>query len=753
MLQRTASFHDEKTEEENAQIWNAPVLQKRSTADDISFDDQHPLLDVEYFDHDVDTCLISSTDRFHSPFLCEWVDIASIGSGLEATRLGPPKSVMEDTGDMKPWLDGIYTPGFNSGSTARKASLFDNSVIKITDLCRAKSSPKDGSSVELAPTLSTSRENPTSTLRDHSAFLPTNPGSLKLDPEPRPSKQLFVSDKSLSQAKEADDADNEVKGHVFDKLVQRAYHLLGYSPSDVSETISVSSSSSPKECAEESSDRSIASHGHGTRAEELYSRPVDAGSSSQGKSNAKRTETGARTSDSTVGSPLSNSAETRKRDSPGDEPNGDDGRNGNKRRRGPKSCNGSRRGPSFDTISRLKEHLYRVHMGSAEGDSICPRCRQTFESALDLVRHLARADRCVEAVVPRQEYGLGQDQVDRLRSRDRGVDPEDKWRHIYRICHRLPDDAETPSPCKFFEARLSHCADVIGRLRSGISGRPGSRGYDWYQRQHLPGLIQEQLEREPDIRDFVERFGERLPAIIRDCQNNLHRRFIGPRRSVDATDNVQSTIRQQNSDVKGLASHQHPATLPVAFEAAPNTDDGMTSSKVRQVHALSVQGSDRDSDSAYGSSVFGPLQSELPYEQGHSNSKPTSSHDMSHPESFARQQQPSQSCHDLPEISVDDSVQESNVQIRRQASAADHVGSLQLSDYSQSPFSLGQSFLPQNGNPESNTGGVTWQDDLDWSLFEDSAPGTKPSFDYPMLCEAEVTDSLDPDFDFEGDAN
>ncbi|KAL0261367.1 hypothetical protein SLS55_002797 [Diplodia seriata] len=319
----------------------------------------------------------------------------------------------------------------------------------------------------------------------------------------------------------------------------------------------------------------------------------------------------------------------------------------------------------------LGYNLSDVSEGRSSPGSSSDECRQTFQSASDLVRHLARADRCVQVVVPQQEDGLDEDQVQKLRSRDRGVDPEDKWRHIYRICHRLLDDAETPSPYCDQESPADQAVE----------------GYDWYQRQHLPGLIRQQLEQEPDITEFVERFGERLPAIIRACQDNLHQRFISPRASADSAggealsaETDQPTVPSpDNRAATSSAPYQHPgALLPVAFEAAPNTDDGMTSSEALQVHALSSRRGDRSSDSGYGSGVF----------EGHPLGP-------------------------MPDCSL-----------------------------GQPPSGLtcgSQDSIPPKDSSESGPSGVSWVDDIDWTMFHDNGGFEDPS-------------SLEPDFDFGGSA-
>lgn len=249
-------------------------------------------------------------------------------------------------------------------------------------------------------------------------------------------------------------------------------------------------------------------------------------------------------------------------------------------------------------------------------------------------------------------------------------------------------------------------------------------GYDWYQRQHLPNLIREQLEREPEIRHFVERFGDRLPAIIHECQMNLHRRFTSPRTAMDsanepgsAADSDQPTVQPPNGN-----ADQHPVPPPAAFEAPPNTDNGMSSSEAQQVHAMSNQKGNRNSDSGYGSGVFEPHQSVELHENGHSDPQLFSSGDAPRSGISPGELQHLQDSHQLQDPGIVNVIQNSTVQSTGEGAllgeASGHQMPEWVHDFSSAAVD-GQQMVTQNQNQANNpddglSGGTIDWSELDW---------------------------------------
>ncbi|KAI0837194.1 hypothetical protein F5Y06DRAFT_297981 [Hypoxylon sp. FL0890] len=98
-----------------------------------------------------------------------------------------------------------------------------------------------------------------------------------------------------------------------------------------------------------------------------------------------------------------------------------------------RSCNG----PGWNSISRLKEHLYRTHFALR-----CQRCKSRFQSSSDLENHYQNPIPCmVSPITPDPMEGFNEAQRERLKSRNL-----QDWKQIYRTL--FPDDDETsiPSP-------------------------------------------------------------------------------------------------------------------------------------------------------------------------------------------------------------------------------------------------------------------------------------------------------------------
>ncbi|OCK79198.1 hypothetical protein K432DRAFT_355440 [Lepidopterella palustris CBS 459.81] len=105
-------------------------------------------------------------------------------------------------------------------------------------------------------------------------------------------------------------------------------------------------------------------------------------------------------------------------------------------------------GPGWDTVHRLKEHLYRRHALPLR----CPRCYQPFQNDAALNEH-HRARQGCEVREEDPTEGFDKEQENKLKSRKRRQpdrSEEDRWRHVYRIL--FPDDIPSamPSPCKFY---------------------------------------------------------------------------------------------------------------------------------------------------------------------------------------------------------------------------------------------------------------------------------------------------------------
>jgi hypothetical protein len=126
-------------------------------------------------------------------------------------------------------------------------------------------------------------------------------------------------------------------------------------------------------------------------------------------------------------------------------------------RRNPLKYSSSRScvGPGWDTVHRLKQHLYRQHMQPI----CCPRCNTVFEDIQSLKKHLMKADVCSLVSNPSPVDGMSSEQERMIRSKHRmpKCTEEEKWKGIYRIL--FPGDKDIPPPC-------TSCARILPLTRS-----------------------------------------------------------------------------------------------------------------------------------------------------------------------------------------------------------------------------------------------------------------------------------------------
>ncbi|RYP40815.1 hypothetical protein DL767_001461 [Monosporascus sp. MG133] len=165
-----------------------------------------------------------------------------------------------------------------------------------------------------------------------------------------------------------------------------------------------------------------------------------------------------------------------------------------------RSCMGS----SWDTVSRVKEHLYRCHM---QPKHQCNRCLHCFGSAAELVDH-QRSDEPCERRDALPSETITDDQHTQLKSRAgkklTDATEEGKWRSMYRIV--FPDDEVIPSP--YYDEPCSQC---ISSADSWLLSE-----YRQYQLRELSPLIQRELAVIPGHEmndDLRARIADMLPRL------------------------------------------------------------------------------------------------------------------------------------------------------------------------------------------------------------------------------------------------
>ncbi|KAH8792296.1 hypothetical protein F5882DRAFT_78225, partial [Hyaloscypha sp. PMI_1271] len=171
-------------------------------------------------------------------------------------------------------------------------------------------------------------------------------------------------------------------------------------------------------------------------------------------------------------------------------------------------------GPGWNTVHRIKEHLYRRH---ALPKFVCDRCFEPFQDAHSLRLHHRAEMPCsvreepqdaFEGVTPAQELQLRSRKRSRIGVRDT---EHEKWIHIYQVL--FPEETRIPSPYyDYEETKTQKCkqSDLIG----------DSENYEKFLRQELPPLLQEELrqlveqEIEEELRTIPSRAKEKLKVKV-----------------------------------------------------------------------------------------------------------------------------------------------------------------------------------------------------------------------------------------------
>ncbi|KAM7211105.1 hypothetical protein V8F06_013501 [Rhypophila decipiens] len=129
-------------------------------------------------------------------------------------------------------------------------------------------------------------------------------------------------------------------------------------------------------------------------------------------------------------------------------------------------------GPGWETIHRVKEHIYRTHGQPRH----CLRCGETFSIQRELAAHQRSSQTCelrlfdpLAGFTPEQELAL-------KRKRRAACSEEEKWRHVFKIS--FPDVAEADIPSPYYEN----------------DSWEGLDRYDRYNELELPRAIRRRLE-------------------------------------------------------------------------------------------------------------------------------------------------------------------------------------------------------------------------------------------------------------------
>ncbi|KAE9374938.1 hypothetical protein N431DRAFT_482057 [Stipitochalara longipes BDJ] len=213
---------------------------------------------------------------------------------------------------------------------------------------------------------------------------------------------------------------------------------------------------------------------------------------------------------------------------------------------------------SFQTIARVKGHLYRAHLIYP-----CPRCKKCFSDKSDLESHLVEANVCkVES-----QSGVGGPEgitpniAVRLRSRKksyRDQSSEERWGEIYRM---LFPTEEVPSPyygpVREYESRAYN-----------LLGPPELTRYKEYLRQQVPCLVTEAID--TAVQKGTHKIEDQLKAQIlewvRTVQDQALTNYPVPIASVHVDAWLAPTDQTQSPELRNLVLEPLPHQSKCALE-------------------------------------------------------------------------------------------------------------------------------------------------------------------------------------------
>ncbi|KAM0798476.1 hypothetical protein BDR22DRAFT_374189 [Usnea florida] len=199
-------------------------------------------------------------------------------------------------------------------------------------------------------------------------------------------------------------------------------------------------------------------------------------------------------------------------------------------------------GPGFSKISKLKQHLKRIHRAPTH----CPRCWLVVESQAEMSVHVNAEERC-EQREPQIIDGVDEDKM-RLITNTWGA----SWEDIYEI---LFPGAPIPSP--YYEAQTP----APDTFESSSPGSRELRDFELYSRTTLPLLVEANLRAivEAHVAPIEERVRAMVVDIVRTCQSTVARNFqltIAPTLSIH--DRTPSSFQTSFSNENTAHKHEEP---------------------------------------------------------------------------------------------------------------------------------------------------------------------------------------------------
>ncbi|PSN65855.1 hypothetical protein BS50DRAFT_621649 [Corynespora cassiicola Philippines] len=258
-------------------------------------------------------------------------------------------------------------------------------------------------------------------------------------------------------------------------------------------------------------------------------------------------------------------------------------------------------GPGWDSIHRLKEHLYRRHALPPQ----CQRCWRTYKDEPALTEHLRSVDAC--AIREQQpEEGLDKKQIEQLKSRQsmfRADDDEEKWRIIYLIL--FPDTPPTQLPTPYYDD-----GDTADDAESSSPKASDITQYEAYLRRELPRRVRKELEIaiEKMVGPIEETLKNQLEDIVRNCQERLSKTYQpGPQLcNINmGTESIENDRNSSSIHIDQFASSS--SMVPAQHSVPPDT----TWDPWIEIRHLLQSTEEEGSDSAYDPGLYS-MQNSLP---------------------------------------------------------------------------------------------------------------------------------------------
>ncbi|KAF4449294.1 hypothetical protein F53441_7412 [Fusarium austroafricanum] len=175
----------------------------------------------------------------------------------------------------------------------------------------------------------------------------------------------------------------------------------------------------------------------------------------------------------------------------------------------PKSCHG----PGWQSVHRVKEHIYRRHQRPIHR---CARCLVFFEDERELIEHTRAEQRCDNQSAPAEEeiIYITQAQERALRKRHRNIPEEERWILVFQVVFPDVPADHIPSPYyKIDPGDLATDAATLDEFRAFVV-------------QELPSRIINDVNNHLRFLPGVTIVGDQMASILRETIQEVVGEFM-----------------------------------------------------------------------------------------------------------------------------------------------------------------------------------------------------------------------------------